>query len=319
MPQVTEEKHSKFTKRISKNDIRPKDGSEPLTVIEFSLTNEVRDSLKAAIDEYCKESPNEQKLAQIIRDHFPSEILTELSALAKKSGASATVYIVHNLPKDMVPENLLPNQATTEDKKLLAKYIDSTYTNLLSKGIGIALRLNHKDNFYFSKKVGDNVSDQNTEILHKHSDHITMLGGVLTGGSQTRFVDLGAIMEDSEAANIHVVIGSDILKAMYGSSLAGLLSQIKDTFPDWHHATDYEITTFDSPDEQTAKLNAEKFETLVDKHSQRTIIGSGDLALWAEDNRLYHQALPGVERGEVKGWLGRLAIGHAFNRPENER
>ncbi len=316
MPQVTTEEHKGFTKRISRNDIAPKDGSAPLTVIEFSLTNEVRDSLKAAIDAYRKDPENEQKLAQIIKDHFPPEILEELGALAKEKGTPATVYIVHNLPKDRITQRLLQSEMSLEVKQELENYIEGSYTNLLSRGIGSALTLEHMETFHFTKKVGSLTAEEDTGKLHKHAEPITMLGGVLTGGSQTRFVDVGALIEDAEAQGIHVQVGEDMEKPVSPSLLSGLN---KDA-PGWQELKGYEIIPDDTISSKTAsKANARKFEALVDKHSQRTIIGSGDLALWAEDGRLYHQSLPGKEKGKIRGWLGRLAIGHAFNRSENER
>jgi len=75
MVHVTVEKYPTFEKRISKNDIAPKNGSEPLTVIEFSLTNEIKFLLGKALDAYRKGTQDETVLGQVIRNHFPEEVL----------------------------------------------------------------------------------------------------------------------------------------------------------------------------------------------------------------------------------------------------
>lgn len=308
---MTKPKYDKFTKRVTQNKIAPKDGSAPLTVVEFSLTDPVRDSLKAALDEYRAGygqrsiTKDEKKLAEIIHNHFPPEILTELSTLAKKGGAPATVYVVHNLPEEQVPQHLVKDPAYGFGKPL-TRWGQKAYVNLVGKGVAAALALvSSEEEFVLPKTAGDTKRDSFTESLHKHLEPVTMLAGVKTGGTETRFVDVAAVLDEAEHSNSDVSVHTD--EAQQGQSM--LLSKFRKMLPTWKDAANTKIIPVQDDE------NEMKFEALVDKHAQRLVIGPGDLAMWAEDNQLYHQAMPKVEAGP-KGWLTRLMIGAAFNRPD---
>lgn len=292
-----------FTKKIRQNAIGPKDGSEPLTVIEFSLTNDIRDSLKEALKPYVEgRERDKEKLAQIIKDHFPPEVLTELSALSRDKGSPATVYVVKNLPE-------IKSEEIPRDFFFSSYYLDSlgrwlsacTYAARIGEGVGLALglvpRVEGAPVFRYRKEGTQN------DRLHKHAEDVNILGGVFSEDkAPTRFVDYRTMLEqaqdDKESGNIEArLIGNDLpLRELANADKDSRFRSTgeKDFVPKYRHEA--------------------AFEKLVSAHSQEVVIDSGDLVLWANDGRLFHQAMPGHEPEEGGYSLVRAVVGWGFRR-----
>ena len=213
-------KDGKFSFVKKANKYRPKDGSKPLTVIEFSLTNEVRDSLEEALHSYVE--GDKQDLAKdksrrkeylgninssngitpIIKAHMPPEILQELEEIAKQDGPTKTVYVVHNLPTTKNIDLTLPTSLEGE-KRSMARWRDApSYNSCIVDGISDAIGSYRKQDETFpifrygSPNKGNKVS---ADFLHKHTGHFSATMGVhLKEGAKcpTNFTDIVAAIED---------------------------------------------------------------------------------------------------------------------------
>jgi len=302
---VAVEKYPTFEKRISKNDIAPKDGSEPLTVIEFSLTNEIKESLKAAIDAYRDSPQDDDVLVEIIKKHFPPEILKELDKLAREEHTTATVYVVKNLPE--ISRGDIPNTFCRNKYREPMEWGEvNTYSSYIGYGIGLAIGLEHKEKFALTRFAGDR-SQLIGHNLHKHNDPISMLGGVITNGAETRFTDMQTLLEETERQS-EAAIPNVTIHSVANGDKSYAMNKLSEICPNWRKKCAIGM----SP-----KGDKHAYEHLLKTHSQTVVIGSGDLALWAEDNRIFHQALPKEnDAGLPTGALVRYMIGHGFDRPK---
>ncbi|MBY0407744.1 MAG: hypothetical protein K2Q01_08625 [Rickettsiales bacterium] len=274
-----------YERRVTKAKHRPADGSEPLTVVEFSLMPEVKAGLMRSLRSYVRgdKTPNDAQLERVIRAHFPEQVLDELKALGKRDENSATVYVVHNLPeyKDEAIAKLPEDQQITGELGPVWSTRQS-YAKLISRGVALATGLQQKEAFALTRKASDTkpVGD----YVHKHSEDVTMLSVVKSDASATRFVDLQTALEDQEARKVRVVtLGNDNDMALshFGESRS------------WRPAQDNHLKPVKNA---PGELNGKPLEALMDKHAMDVTTHDGDLVLWSNHGRLWHQArLPGYE------------------------
>jgi len=295
-PVITD--HGTYTKTVTKNKVRPKDGGEPLTVIEFSLTNEIKEELKTALDTYRRsEDKNSVSLTQIINDHFPSQVLEELRKLGKKGGTSATVYVVHNLPEITEAEIAAYPKKQRKDnwRHKMANWIkDRSYSYDISTGIGLALDLIDRHGHCLLRFAHDTTFSGSD--IHRHGNPVTMLGGVITNGAATRFIDGKTLCESQESADITVLHkGNKIALSNLEPDLDSLYAIIPENI---------------DPDHQAA------YSQLLANHSQEIVISGGDLVLWAEDGHIFHQALAKKGPRLPNNELVRCIMEHEFRRPD---
>ena len=310
MQHVRKEKGAGFTKRISTNDILPRDSSQPLTVIEFSLVPQIKESLKKAIDEfratdYDDEVLSNEALAKIIQDHFPPEVLTELRTLAEKNEHANTVYVVNNLP--MVPkEKMSGNRQERKEWKEQRLKQQRDYAFYIGKAVGLAVGLKHVENFKLSR-----FNNQATGIvganLHNHTG-ISVLSGVMSlDRAPTGFTDWHAMLQDAAAGEISPMPTVSIDDGKPPVSL----NELTPEYTDLHPAGEITIIPHD---------HKAVFHELENRHSQKIIARPGSLIIWPEDGRIYHRAWPGNPTSRAgKNAIVREVWGHEFSRPVSGR
>lgn len=247
----TAEKMGEFTARILRNKHIPARFKEqgPLTVIQFSLTNEIRDSLAKALRLFQKHGKSAEmhpaELAQIVENHFPPQVLDYFRALN---------------PQD--PEHILPHVYNV--KNLFEKADNrewDTLTELIGKGFAHATGLQRSGGSLISRtlpKVGRvHVSG---DELHKHNVTATMLNGISESPgtrSPTRFVDLVGAASDHRAEEAEI-----------GKMLSAEKEQT------------YHSRTANTPPEN------------LPPYSQDVHIEPGDMVIWSEFGRVFHQGMP---------------------------
>jgi hypothetical protein len=179
-----------------------------MEVVEFSLTNEVRDQLMDKLRPYVygkKKKPD--NLNEIIEQNLPKEIVDELRHFVNTKGLS-TVYVIRNLREVQPEEKEEGAAAVSEDIKAVNKDIKkrwakaTSYMRFIGQAVGDVLNLQKsKKRFGSIDDVIRRYHDASTLVggaLHRDGTDISMLGGVLTEGANTLFVDNTARKETSE-------------------------------------------------------------------------------------------------------------------------
>lgn len=305
----------KFTRSVTKNDIAPKDGSPPMEVVEFSLTNETRDALKEALGKLIEDRKgyHHSKLAKIIEAYMPKEIMEEMRDFSKAKDDPHHVYVIRNLPENAndYPHAPLDSERIKPSKpggtELPTSYRDwafrNNYTQLISFGLAKSMKYRKKDMIAFVRTPGGSVvGDQ----LHKHRVPITALGVAYTNGAPTRLVDMQALIEDEEASN--VTIEYKRLKKIFGKKEGTTkLSKLPEALEQWNKADELSI-------HGAEWRSAIALEGLTDKHGQDITLNAGDILFVPEDGRIYHQARVGPVSKEVIH-VSRIVNGVTAHRP----
>lgn len=291
------QEHASFTRTVRQNKIAPKDGSQPLTVVEFSLIPAIRDSLAAALLPYVRDeiTADTPSLKTIIESHIPAQILEELRQLNAEGEAPSTVYVIKNLP-ELSAEDIAQRQYNEYFLKT------RSYANVIGKGIGEALEM-QRNGTVLLKHTSQNYEVQGSN-LHKHPDTISGISGVFLAKQvrpQTRFTDLAALSEDPDAqaikVGVHRAYGKERDKGMHA------LSDFKHTWPAWKERDEIKLR-FDG--------DKENVEAAIDRHSQRVVAQPGDLILWSNHSRIFHEALPARDSPYPEETITRIALGHLF-------
>src|SRR5262249_5912440 len=127
--------------------------------------------------------------------------------------------------------------------------------------------------------------------LHKHGEKVTGAGGIFTDGALTRFTDMQTLLEE---AKTNPDAGDLAVRSPGGARI--MLNEFENRKSNWRRRQEFSI----EPNDQDKPA----FDALLKKHSQDVMIGPGDLALWANDGRIFHQALlvdHKYHRGPVRG------------------
>ena len=288
-----------YKTRIRTNKIGPKDGSEPLTVIQFSLIDKVRDGLEKALRPYVTDTVTEDtpSLKKIIENHFPSQVLEELRALGQQKSAS-TVYVVKNLP-----EIEWDKIAWDQIKSPMSWVQKHTYTAHMGMGIGLACDLDNDGTFplirYSNGQTPEGIR------LHKHGDRMTSLGGIITDGTTTRFVDMQSLLKEAQ--------NNPVLGVLPVSSHANgpffSLKHFEREHPDWRKLRDIDEDLEVHIDAHAASA----FESLIKRHSQEITVSPGDMVFWSNDGHIFHQAMPAKEVPALTKRLSRAVLGRSYN------
>ena len=291
-----------FSMRMRKNRVQPKDGSGALTVIEFSLTEPVKESLKNAIDANINtpETITPDQMANIVRRHLPPQVMDELKALAGQK-APKTIYVIHNLPEISVPDA----RQRMEDVYKKGIAFDRPYNKLIQIGIGKALGL-----FTQEEKIRIARTESEADVagskIHKHLNAVDMLGAVVSSGAPTRFTDMKSLLEAgaSHAAlgNTQVIAGGGLLQED-----TMLFKDLEKHFPNWQTPNDMEIGTA-----QNNKLWIDH----VQQCSQDVVLKEGSLVMWPNDGHIFHQGMPTPKPGADKTIYSRIVFGTGFGKPK---
>jgi|GEM_PF-6462309 len=294
-----------YTKSVRKSSIAPNDGSDPLTVIEFSLTNDVKRTLEVALEPFVSgKSKDKDALAKIIRDNFPQPVLDELKMLSQKNENSAVVYVVKNLPGFIEEHNpKLMNRSMSKDAAMELWQNTPNYAHVIAKGVALALELapgaplplfrNPNDTKLFADK------------LHKHDEDVTMLSVSKADGSATRFTDFQTLVEDEHAKDIKVSVTKHTTP-LDSTTTETSLDKVPETLGNWRQAKEADLAVSKETAEPTA--NTERYNKKLQQHSLDVQTKDGDLVLWSNHGRVWHQARQPEQRAIDPKVLSRLSF-----------
>jgi hypothetical protein len=269
-------KSTRYTSRRPQKDIGG--GTEPLTVVEFSFMEHIREKLEKKLLPYVKgEITDESGLGKIIEECFPPQVLDELRVLSKESGNPSQVFIIRNLPeitREKIPEEL---KQSTNDAALKHWIKKHSYAAYINKGVGQALDLIQPKNLSLVRHPDSMIVDG--DVLHKHLRPVSVLNVITTDGAKTRFTDMQAVTEHPDASSVQVRLDADDIQDKIS------LNDFSTRIPDWMSSKrDIEVIPFAAEDKR-------KLEPIVAESSLEEAIGPGMMALWANDGRVFHQAL----------------------------
>lgn len=280
-----------------------------MEVVEFSLTDTTREALKTALDDYMRRGKNdEKKLGEIISENLPEGVIKELKKFARNKSKNSTIYVIRKLPMNKLPKRIGREKENEEDIGTWAK---SCYMANIARGISVALELTRQrdleDEFVIPRFR--HFQDITGDTLHKHGEEITMLGGIVSDGAKTRFTDMGTMLEqvkeDKDYQKLDVQWRSSNVEEIKLGALETCLSESQ-----WPKPKEMVVIPI--------KRSVPAFHDLEEKHSQDVKIDSGALAIWANDGRIMHRAMPAdkgvLDKGD-KDALIRLVVGLARNRP----
>lgn len=272
----------------------------PMTVVASSLTDETRDRLGELLDPYVSGKIDDPiRLAAIFSnpDNFPRPILNELKALGKKKGSSV-IYVVDNFPEidlEKVPWKQIRDPAAWTRKH--------TYAAHIGKGIGEACDL-ATDGPSPLIRYSNTIAPPG-RILHKHDEKLTSLGGVVTDGALTRFVDMRTLLDQ---AKDDPGVGDLPVKTHHTDRFIPL-RDFERHHPDWQKLPDQ-----DEDLEIRAKEDAAaSFDALTARHSKLIEAKSGTMIFWPNDGHIFHQAMLTSLDPKKTGGPSRVALGRAYN------
>ena len=282
-----------YTREEIRNKYVDKVGSEPL-VIQFSLTNETRDSLQRELepfvqgkheyfnpgvlsdladDKYVFDNDGDGlKLADIIRRYFPPEVLDyfENQDIKHPDKILPHVYVVKNLPEIKLED------ATLERSKMYGSWIGEGF----ARAIGYSNKINNITRSLEHKEWAG-------QDLHKDYPDASGISGVyqnLGTTAKTRFTNLVSALKHhtgkaERTLDQRVLLGS-------GSR--------------------------DFTDERLRKYGVTELD--IDKYSNDVLIEKGDLVLWSEHGKVWHQAMPTQGTPQDDHSLLRYILTHAFEK-----
>lgn len=275
-----------YSVRIRENAVHPKSTANPLTVIEFSLTNAVRDSLKEALDAYFKEhgkTIDQNTLGAIMTEHMPKQVMRELDRFGKES-TSHIVFVVHNLPE------VSDKKALEIVKRDPGRIQIECYAPYIKEGITAALH-------FESVELGQFPMTRNTRStvfiggnMHKHTQRRDMLSGIVSDGAPTRFIDFETLLEEvrenRDVQDIGILIDLPIKHHE--------LLHYERYIPDWMEPQRLEVIP--------TQEHSDRWEHLVKCHSQEVVLDKGSLAFWSNEGKVFHQALasPRTQAAAIK-------------------
>lgn len=322
-----------FTKKITRKPPSIRGGRDnAFTIVEFSLTNDCRDKLKLALDEYIKDGQEDiEQLISIIERQMPQGILHELKTLYRKNGASNTVFSIHNLP-ELSPEEIIK---TIDRKRLhqgnhwqeqISKHCYSPYILI---GLFEAIGLNatsHETHPLLRARERYPIGYPGTGGLHKDRSEINGLGGIISDTSKTRFTDWEAVLNDVERHGgrfNYFSPGRAVLKVKTDCTPSGRhleyikvpASQFRKTFPNWRESIGMGINNIEpASDIRGNEESAQNLQKIIDRHSFDLEAKPGSILLWNNAGALFHtgnypEHLPkGYSVGDVT--ITRVAIPH---------
>jgi hypothetical protein len=289
-------KAKKYKRKETQNEIGPKDGSQPLTVVEFSLTNETRDALKKLLRSHALGEANDlaqRQLGGIIAnpDYFPKEVLTELRRLYKDDNAS-TVYVIRNLPEfsmEEIPEDI---KDRGHEERWLKKH---GYINVIGRAIAAAVELK-PDMVLDLNRSGRPKTVSGGSYLHKHTEPLVLLSIIKADGAPTRLTDLLAFSEDPRAKDITVT--PDDRKAPF------TLDKLSEVYPDWRQSKYLGLKP---------RGYSEQYDACLDAHSQLVVPEDRTIIVLPGRGRVMHQGMPSP--ADLPEGLNRIAFSRSLMEP----
>lgn len=299
---------SEFTKIVRPNTLRPLSGAAPFTMIEFSLTNEVRDLLKMALEPFVKgHAKDNAKLAEIFSNPelFPKPVLDELRSMTKASGAEATAFVIRNLPEvdaHLIPEKLRP----TELKNDLQRWLKAnSYSNYVGEGLAGAAKLPAAEHeFVIARHAGD--AGINGGGIHKHGHPFGTINVITTDGAPTRLLDMRTLFDEVEKEN---ELGKIVVNVGSGNGPATL-----EQMPLWYlkHRDKIWSPADASLGFEPIADHANTFEKAAARHSHDIVGNKGDMAIWPDNGLVFHQAIAkdsAVDKGALLRAITVRALG----------
>lgn len=289
-----------YSKKIREANHKPQDGSPPLTVVEFSLTDKKREEIKADLDEQLRSGGLYSSNVQaIVEKHLPIEILTELRELAGQKGIKK-VFVMHNLPE--MDDIDASSYARMGDKDKLKR----GYISQMIQGLALSANMRSTEPpFALLRKAEDDYFAG--AGAHKHLHPVNALGSVLSTGAPTRFIDMDTLLEEAKRSTSLSSIRMRGYLDMPGFEL-GNLNEAK---PDWREHQEFELNA--------NSAGADKWEKLLEKHSLEVALNKGSLVFWSNDGAIFHEARPAPASDKTGEDYVRIAVGGNFARPGMER
>ena len=296
---MTEEE--KFTRHVTKSDYTPKDGSEPLTVIEFSLTNEVRDSLEEALKPYVtgdqkslqrdkgKRKAYLDAIAPIIKTHMPKEILDEIERITEQGGPKENVYVIHNLPTS---KDIPIDRSSSEGKKLLGEWQNNgtSFNRCLMDGISDAIgafRRRDRDFELFRFGGDEKQREEPTgSAIHKHANGELgmMMGGHLDPNTQspTVFTDISSAIDDENMNDVQITLNRRDPRTGESTSGGYTAVQLREQ---------PEILKGEQSTSLSFAGRPSAAQKVLENYSQQVVVQPGTVVLWSHEGKLFHKAV----------------------------
>ena len=250
---------------------------------------EVRERLIQGLEPFLKgEERSDALLADVIEKSFPKEVMRDLRQLREADPDAAMVYVVNNLPGyDDEINKPIPLQDYVHA-------IKQSYATLMARGMALALDLEPEPPFELFRKPGDKVLAAGN--MHKHKEDVTILSVSKSDGAATRFMDVLSLANDEEAAQVRVATNS-------GTSMLGRLRRKVEMLRKPNDDDMYAHT----PARMESEQNKAAFEAAVARNSVEVRPGNGDLVLWSNHGRLWHQARRPEQTALDEGSFSRVA------------
>lgn len=271
-----------FIRRIKQNHFRPKDGSEPLTVIEFSMMPAMKDALEKKLHPYvsgeksAETKSGKKEIATIIEDSLPKEVIQYFKEIkaSRAEDIAPYVYVIRNLPE--IPEAEIEKYIKDTPHDLQIDEIEKpTYSSLIAEGI--ALLTNHDfENILLTRKYTKKPYMGN---FHKDAEDISILSGAYQHPStktSTGFLDLNNVVETANENFQNDDFGGELLVDKQEKELCQMNDQ--DDILAALGAREYYAPYYSDKDAAQQSMSLE--------------IGHGDMVVFSNHGRLYHKAMP---------------------------
>lgn len=312
MPETQE-----FSKVVHTHSRRPLSGGAPLTIIEFSLTDEVRDRIKTALTPYVTgQNKDKTKLAEIFSDPkmFPQQVLDELRGMSKNPEERTTAFVIRNLPeidKELIPEKLRPSLLKNDLQRWLK---DNSFSTYIAEGLAGAAKLPPVEHEFVTARHADDVAINGAGI-HKHGFPFGTINVIATDGAPTRLVDMRTLLDSVEKNDDFGEIVIDVAPgnaALRGDKLVQM--------PLWELKHGEHALPPVGPDVAFKPIaeHAEIFEKKAAEHSRDIVGQKGDMIIWPDDGLIFHQAIAkdsAVKDGELLRAITVRALGKLTTAP----
>ncbi len=268
-------------------------GNPPFEVSYVTLKDSERDALAKDFTPYVYTIKDLNPatitaLARTVKEWVPDRLKRALTALEDKDTSS--VVVLRN-----VPEVLISDTSEVYRQPSFASLFPSTLLSCLGKEPGMVMQILRDASDAFI----------NGDKIHKHGTQLACLSVMLSDGACTRFIDWYSILkeasQDAELRALSIHVSNCGLNEACKMTLAEAADDNNITKLEGH-------TVFISPAEQEADC-VQRFERLVARHSHKIHVGPGDVVLWSDRGRIYHQAMvTKVNSPEVPQGLTRVAF-----------
>lgn len=291
----TADQRFSFVKRTNRH--RPIDNTEPLTVIEFSLTNDMKQQLQTKLEPFVLGQKtlehNAEELKEAIKNNFPDEVIsyfTKVNHITSRDEIAPYVYVVHNLPE---PDENISKKIVRIHQLDVSR---SCYSHWLGEGIALITDNSH-NNTILSRFVNHGDTQLSGSQQHRHNKPFSAISTLFLKSNTkntTRFTDLPAVMDEA------------MQQSPNNSGLAYYCNGIKE----------HSLHTVCRGGLDPMGVS----EELVQKHSQEINNEPGMIIIWSDHGKLFHQAIatefeqkePSLRNKE----LLRSIMVHTFDAPD---